>query len=744
MNNILQKIILIITILTISTCLITKLNFGSIATSSSTVSLEEIESANVSLQNLIKDVEEDDVIVNFNDNYITLSNKVYVAVESFLNLTNDNYDNNLSVISHNDFTANLDDLNKQVINDIIYINLDSICESLGYSYALIDDEYTLSRKFQTKRLIVQNATNSFRYINSNDYLTIDNTLIVQYSTEKNAYDTYNNLINLGYAVDIDRVNDIVSEEGINVSQESNLASSHYTWGGDVMGFDEYITYLNTLYSKLNEVIVAVFDTGINADHDLFKNRLAEGSATFAKDYNENEWNDDNGHGTHVSGTIADVTPSNVKILSIKILNNEGKGYDSFILLGYKYVISLKNGGENIVAINGSYGGNNSNSSINNCIEQLINSNVACCYAAGNDSSNCQNVFPANISKAITVSAMDKKLKQANYSNYGELIDFIAPGTDILSASQTFDCGYVSKSGTSMATPHVTAVFALLQSIPTTYSLLDYEIMVKSDACVDLGATGFDIYYGYGYIDLSLLIEDDQLITNSFNLSTNVIVTNSISDSERIGSIYVSYINGGNATTQIQMNYAQTSDLSQIKTKSSLMLSADLASAFAFVGWYLGDSENIDDADLISTEATYNLYEKLSLSKNNYLFAKVERIVIKLTFNFAYVNVDEYGYFGNYDTTMEVTYINEYGESVTENFTSGITAQSQIVSYNIAYGKPISISIDATYDSKIKYIYCTASNIYLLRDGLYDRYNSTFTLGTADSDNCVIINILILV
>ena len=113
-------------------------------------------------------------------------------------------------------------------------------------------------------------------------------------------------------------------------------------------------------ANLPQLVVAVLDTGLDSDHSWFLNRIADGGANYSPSTSKTayEWEDVNGHGTHVSGIITDLTLNNVKILPIKVLGDNGYGYQSSIVLGINYVIDLKQDGMNICAMNMSLGGSN--------------------------------------------------------------------------------------------------------------------------------------------------------------------------------------------------------------------------------------------------------------------------------------------------------------------------------------------------------------------------------------------------
>lgn len=230
--------------------------------------------------------------------------------------------------------------------------------------------------------------------------------------------------------------------------------------------------------------VAVIDTGSgpHADLNVVGGVDCTGSGTY---------NDQNGHGTHVAGTIGaldnnsgvvGVAPG-ARIWSVKVLDAQGSGYGSWILCGIDWV-SKNLSTTNIKIANMSLGGKASVTDDNNCgktqrdsIHQAICNSVAAgvtyTVAAGNDGVDASTYFPAMYNEVVTVSALvdtdgkpgglgsgtsagaDDTL--ASFSNFGADVDVIAPGVNILS---TVPGGYANYSGTSMASPHAAGAAAL--------------------------------------------------------------------------------------------------------------------------------------------------------------------------------------------------------------------------------------------------------------------------------------------
>ncbi len=244
-----------------------------------------------------------------------------------------------------------------------------------------------------------------------------------------------------------------------------------------------------------DVDVAVIDTGIDLAHpDL--NVFASTNCATGGPFNQtcgSGGNDDNGHGSHVAGTIGaldngfgvvGVAPG-ARLWAVKVLNSQGSGYISWIVAGIDYVTA--NAGSIEVA-NMSLGCECTSAAMNTAIAKSVAKGVVYAVAAGNSDKDAATFSPANHPDVITVSALadfdgqlggrvgtsasppycrvDQDDTLADFSNWGSLIEITAPGVCIFS---TIPGGYATYSGTSMASPHVAGAAALLASGSSTLS-----------------------------------------------------------------------------------------------------------------------------------------------------------------------------------------------------------------------------------------------------------------------------------
>lgn len=205
------------------------------------------------------------------------------------------------------------------------------------------------------------------------------------------------------------------------------------------------------------VKVAIIDTGVDATHPDLTAAVAGG---FNAVDPKKPFKDDQGHGTHVAGTIAaahdgkgvvGMAPQ-ARLYAVKVLDAEGNGNFSDVIAGIEWC--AKNG---MQVANMSLGASEGSEALHKAVIAAAKAGVAIIAAAGNDSGGKVS-FPGAYPEVITVSSSDKNDKLSDFSSVGPEVDFIAPGSDI--NSTMMGGGFEELSGTSMATPHVSGLAAL--------------------------------------------------------------------------------------------------------------------------------------------------------------------------------------------------------------------------------------------------------------------------------------------
>jgi subtilisin family serine protease len=216
------------------------------------------------------------------------------------------------------------------------------------------------------------------------------------------------------------------------------------------------------------VTAYIIDTGIRFTHQQFGGRATSG----VDKIDGGAADDCNGHGTHVAGTVGGSTygvAKSVSLIAVRVLDCNGSGPTSGVIAGVDWVTGNHATGQPAVA-NMSLGGGAS-TALDTAVRNSITDGVSYSVAAGNGNflgfaANACNYSPARVAEAMTIGATEKNDAKASFSNYGNCVDWFAPGVSILSSWNSCDTAANTISGTSMATPHTTGVAALyLQGNP---------------------------------------------------------------------------------------------------------------------------------------------------------------------------------------------------------------------------------------------------------------------------------------
>lgn len=291
------------------------------------------------------------------------------------------------------------------------------------------------------------------------------------------------------------------------ADESGDSSSEAFDGIHAMGLD---TLKEQAKDWTNTVTVAVLDTGIDVDHPWFSGRIDKRSINMAVDKEASDYNDVTGHGTHVSGIITKGTTDNVKIMTVRIFDASERASVLTLRLGVDYatthgadVMNLSLGYDTNELISNL--GSDDLSFIDDSFAIAADYGITMCVASGNEYTNVSRSYPASSGWTIAVGSIERSASNpeeyvhSGFSNSGTLLDFCAPGGDILSAWN--DGKTMIESGTSMASPHLAAAAAMIKMKHPDYTQWDVYATMR-DYAVDLGDEGKDDDFGYGYVNLA--------------------------------------------------------------------------------------------------------------------------------------------------------------------------------------------------------------------------------------------------
>ncbi|KAG9004497.1 subtilisin-like serine protease [Tulasnella sp. JGI-2019a] len=223
------------------------------------------------------------------------------------------------------------------------------------------------------------------------------------------------------------------------------------------------------------VDVYVIDTGILTTHVQYGGRAqmvfaAQGLNT----------TDDNGHGSHVAGTVGGTTvgvAKSVNLLGVKVIAADGSGSSSDIISGIDFAIQSAKASGNPSVISMSIGGAKSQA-IDSAAIAAVTAGIHVVAAAGNDAQDASNDSPASAPGVIAVGAMNIADQVSSFSNFGSVVDVFAPGEDVISCGITSNTAAAVFSGTSQATPHISGLAALLLSQDSTITPAQMATLIK--------------------------------------------------------------------------------------------------------------------------------------------------------------------------------------------------------------------------------------------------------------------------
>ena len=232
----------------------------------------------------------------------------------------------------------------------------------------------------------------------------------------------------------------------------------------------------------------VIDTGVYAAHSEFTGRVATGYSAISDGRGSS---DCHGHGTHVAGTVAGANYGfavDANIVPVRVLDCYGSGSTAGVVAGINWMINHHVAGVPAVA-NMSLGGSY-DLAINDAVTRAVADGITMVVASGNESTDACTKSPASAPAAITVGATSNNDSRAYYSNVGACVDIFAPGSSITSASISGNTATALMSGTSMASPHVAGVAALILGNARSLTPAQVGAQLSADATVGV-VTGVD-------------------------------------------------------------------------------------------------------------------------------------------------------------------------------------------------------------------------------------------------------------
>eukprot|EP00456_Euglypha_rotunda_P093868 TRINITY_DN992_c0_g1_i7.p1 TRINITY_DN992_c0_g1~~TRINITY_DN992_c0_g1_i7.p1 ORF type:complete len:366 (-),score=29.21 TRINITY_DN992_c0_g1_i7:189-1286(-) len=253
------------------------------------------------------------------------------------------------------------------------------------------------------------------------------------------------------------------------------SGSTYPNGGDNTTTWDWDSSTSSAYRVVNtgsKAKIWIVDTGVLFAHQEFytssTNTVSRVTTRQNFALNNPATGDCNGHGTHCAGSAAGLyrgVATGAEIGSVRVLNCQGSGSNTDVVAGFDYVAANQASGKTNI-LSASLGGGASTTT-DNAINAAASKGVVPSVAAGNSNANACDSSPARAASAITVGATQSSDAIASFSNWGSCVAIFAPGQSIHSSYYTSNTAYSTLSGTSMATPLASGVFAVYATTVTS-------------------------------------------------------------------------------------------------------------------------------------------------------------------------------------------------------------------------------------------------------------------------------------
>lgn len=340
------------------------------------------------------------------------------------------------------------------------------------------------------RIIVKSSSEieAFDAISVAEY---GNLYVLQFdnlSSAQKAYDFYSSCAQTQY-VEYDKELSAADFEG---ETDDDTDGEHLSWGVASTGLDRLCGELRDNNVALEKVVVAVIDSGVDYNHEFLKDRVEITRINTTSDGTRNDCMDYSGHGTQVAGIIADSTPENVVIKPYRVLDSYNNGTFVSVAAGINCAVD-----DGVDVINLSLGFYEDSKVLREAITYALESDIVVVGAAGNDATDTP-FYPASYPDVLKITAVNSQFYAANFTNFGDDVNFAAPGVRIKTTKA--GGGYTTVSGTSFAAPFASAEAALIRAVLPNASFEDVFDVMKKYAVLDTYQSYNTDKYGWGLLN----------------------------------------------------------------------------------------------------------------------------------------------------------------------------------------------------------------------------------------------------
>jgi hypothetical protein len=325
-----------------------------------------------------------------------------------------------------------------------------------------------------------------------------------------------------YVLQFDNEADTVSSakalraKGYEVNEESAFGLCDISLNASEVQASEYINnyayinsgalfaknYINAQNAQYDTIVVGVIDTGLDYNNELFRERWVGEGVNFTSEGTSNNPMDYHLHGTACASIIVNSTPENVKVKPYKVIDSSGSCTLSELIAAMEYILAEQNKPDVLNISIGGYDIEENNSLFHNLLREIISEGIPVCVAAGNETAPADYGQLTSVEEVITVAALTGSNAIADYSDYGNVIDVAAPGSNVHCA--VLNNKYTTEhSGTSFAAPFVSAACAYVIMLHPNYTAAQIENCIKNNAIY--AGQDNEFYYGAGILSIHNIV-----------------------------------------------------------------------------------------------------------------------------------------------------------------------------------------------------------------------------------------------